>query len=444
MSARKRNESGDGAARRAMRLAAMTAGVSGSYLGYLAQRLFLGEDARDRKLRATHAKAARRLTNELGALRGPAMKIGQAMSLQSGVLPDEMLAELASLQAGAPPMHPSLARAQFKAAMGEYPEAVFREFSPQPFAAASLGQVHSAITRTGERVAVKIQYPAIGDAIAADFKWFRAFLKTSQASRMFADSLVAELQQQITAETDYKREAADIDRFHQWLKPLPWVRVPVVYGKLSGDRVITMSLLQGEHIDEFLAKRPAQRLRDLVGERLTELYYYQVLRLGAFHADPHWGNYLFSPDGSIGLVDFGAVKRLRPEFVDNLRRVFLFPGDRAGAEFAALIEERFASHGLALSAKARAAHVRFALEFYMTVYPPERDKESVPIDFGNVELTKLFMRFSSEFLRSKAVLPEYVMLGRAETGLYQTLNKLRARVRTSAIVRRQLEATLSR
>ena len=95
MSTRKRDETADGAARRAMRLAAMTAGVSGSYLGYLAQRLFLGEDARDRKLR----------------------------------------------------------------------ESVFREFSPEPFAAASLGQVHSAITRTGERVAVKIQYPAIGDAI---------------------------------------------------------------------------------------------------------------------------------------------------------------------------------------------------------------------------------------------------------------------------------------
>jgi predicted unusual protein kinase regulating ubiquinone biosynthesis (AarF/ABC1/UbiB family) len=440
MSGREAPTVSSSATRRALRMAAMSAGVTGSYLGYLAQRLFLGEDARDRKLKATHERAARRMTSGLGALRGPAMKLGQALSIQSGMLPAEMLTELTSLQSAAPPMHPSLVRAQFKAAMGAYPETIFREFSPEPMAAASLGQVHVAVTRRAQRVAVKIQYPAIAEAITADFRWFRTLLKASGQSRLFSDDLIAELEAQITAETNYEREADDIDLFHGALRPLGYVRVPVVHREYSGDRVITMTLLEGEHIERFLARRPTQRQRDVLGERLLELYYFQVLRLAAFHADPHWGNYLFGADGSIGLVDFGAVKRLPAAFVENLHRVFLYPGNRSGAEFGELIDERFAISGMKLSTKARAAHVRFAREFYASVYPPEPEKEEVAINFGNIDVVKQFMRFSADFLSARAVLPEYVMLGRAETGLYQTLNKLGARVRTSKIVRRQLAA----
>ncbi len=96
----------------------MTAGVSGSYLGYLAQSVFLGEDARARKLKETHTKAARHASDELISLRGPLMKLGQALSLQTDMLPEETLAELSALQMRAPGMHPSLVRAQFRASMG--------------------------------------------------------------------------------------------------------------------------------------------------------------------------------------------------------------------------------------------------------------------------------------------------------------------------------------
>ena len=105
----------EGPTRRALRMAALTAGVTGSYVGYLAQRVFLGPDARQRKLKATHTRAAQRMTSELLTLRGPAMKLGQTLSLQAGLLPEEMLSELATLQMSAPGMHPTLARAQFNA-----------------------------------------------------------------------------------------------------------------------------------------------------------------------------------------------------------------------------------------------------------------------------------------------------------------------------------------
>ena len=107
-------------------------------------------------------------------MRGPIMKLGQALSMQTQLFDPAVVEELAGLQMQAPAMHATLMRAQFKTAMGKFPEEIFRSFEPEPFAAASLGQVHWAVTKRGEEVAVKIQYPAIHEAIANDFKMLRA------------------------------------------------------------------------------------------------------------------------------------------------------------------------------------------------------------------------------------------------------------------------------
>ncbi len=133
-------------------------GLVGSYLGYQAQNLFLGEAERPQRQARFQRQASRRVREELGNLKGPAMKLGQLVSMGSGALLPEALEELADLQMRAPGMHASLARAQFKSALGKYPEELFGEFDPEPFAAASLGQVHRGITQSGERVAIKIQY----------------------------------------------------------------------------------------------------------------------------------------------------------------------------------------------------------------------------------------------------------------------------------------------
>jgi predicted unusual protein kinase regulating ubiquinone biosynthesis (AarF/ABC1/UbiB family) len=419
-------------------MAAMTAGVTGSYMGYVAQRAFLGKEGRDRKLKATHTKAARRVTDELSVLRGPAMKLGQALSLQTGI-PDEIIQELATLQMQAPGMHPSLVRAQFKASMKAAPEEIFRSFEPEPFAAASLGQVHRAVTTTGDVVAVKIQYPGMRRAIASDFTFFRTLATTTQLSRYIPESIVAELEQQILAETDYRREADNIDFFREHLRPLPFVTVPDVYRQFSSDRVLTMSYLDGDHLDRFLARRPSQRLRDTLGARLMDLFYFQLLRIEAFHADPHWGNYLFGADGTVGLVDFGCVKYLPHEFVENLKTIFLYPGDRQSAEFRQLLAERYAMRGERMKPAGLHALVRFTDGFIRRLYPPEPEKEQTPFDFSDAEFLRDFVRESTKLLRAKAALPEYVLWARAESGLFQTLHRLKARVRTSLIVRKYLE-----
>lgn len=335
-------------------------------------------------------------------------------------------------------MHPSLVRAQFRGSMGRNPEEVFAEFDAKPFAAASLGQVHRALTREGDEVAVKIQYPGIGDAIASDFRLLRTVALPAQLARFFSAEMLDELEAQITAETDYRREAENIAFFRTSLQPLGFVSVPEVHPELSAERVLTMSRLEGEHLDALLARDPPQEVRDRIGTHLLELFYFQLLRVQAFHADPHWGNYLFREDGSIGLVDFGCVKYVPPKFVENLQKIFLYPGPRDSRAFRRLLDERYSLYGRQLGAEATKALVQFAERFYGRVYPPAVEDDDRPFDFSDPEVLGEYMTQSMRVTRAQGALPEYVFLARAETGLYQTLHRLRARVRTSQIVRRYL------
>lgn len=424
--------------KRALRMAGLGFNVAGSYLGYFAQRAFLNEDKREAKLKQAHGRAASRARQELQSLKGPAMKLGQALSLQSGVLPEDALVELSKLQMEAPGMHPSLMRAQFRSSMGRNPEDVFREFEPEPFAAASLGQVHRAVTRRGERVAVKVQYPDIRQAVENDFTWFRTVSKPAQLTDHIPKLAIDELQQQILAETDYRREADNIEHFREALRPLSFVTVPSVYRDLSTDQVLTMSFVPGWHIDAFLQRRPSRKLRDLIGERLFELFYFQLLQVGAFHADPNTGNYFLNDDGTIGLVDFGCVKHLTRPFVESMRSLFLYPGARDSEHFKALLDERHANFGRKLRPKARQALIEMTETFYRTVYPPEPERDDQAFDFGKSQALLEYTRASQKLINTRLVIPEYIFLARTEMGLYHVLQRLGARVHTSRIVRRYL------
>jgi predicted unusual protein kinase regulating ubiquinone biosynthesis (AarF/ABC1/UbiB family) len=106
-----------------------------------------------------------------------------------------------------------------------------------------------------------------------------------------------------------------------------------------------MSFVRGRHLEQFLKQKPNQKLRDQLGTNLVELFYFQLLKLGAFHADPHWGNYLFNDNASIGLVDFGCAKKLAPAELKYLKSVFLYPGDRHSPEFRRVLETNYRAQG---------------------------------------------------------------------------------------------------
>jgi len=195
--------------------------------------------------------------------------------------------------------------------------------------------------------------------------------------------------------------------------------------------------MAGRHLEDFLTQRPSQKLRNELGSHLFEMFYFQLLKMETFHADPHWGNYLFTNDASIGLVDFGCVKQLRPESVAYLRSVSLYPNARDSSGFRLILERHYQLAGEKLLPAARRALVRFADNFYRKVYPPEPEKQQ-PFDFGDAAFLQDYLRESKNLFRTKGVLTEFIFMGRAEMGLYQTLHRLRARVPTSQIVRKYL------
>ncbi len=304
-----------GSVKRTARILQLGAGLAGSYLVHHLQRPFLDKKRADNEKEALGRKSAKKMREELQGLRGPIMKIGQALSMQTHFLDSNTVSELSALQMHAPPMHPALMRAQFKSALGKYPEELFRSFETEPFAAASLGQVHWAITKSGEEVAVKIQYPAMREAIESDFTALRTAGFAARITGHLPESVIRELQRGIVEETDYTKEAQNMEFFGNALAPLDFVHIPKVLPDFSSDRVLTMSRVPGLRLQDFLKTNRSQAVRDKLGEGLTRLFFYQLFRVQALHADPHPGNYLFNNDGTISLVDYGCVKHLKPEVV---------------------------------------------------------------------------------------------------------------------------------
>jgi hypothetical protein len=404
----------------------------GSYLGYQAQNLLLGEGERPQRQARFQQQASRRVREELGNLKGPAMKLGQLVSMGSGVLRPEALEELANLQMRAPGMHASLARAQFKSALGKYPEELLREFDPEPFAAASLGQVHRGITRSGEKVAIKIQYPAIRSAIENDFKLFRSLTLPGRVTGHLPSALLAEFERGFLEETDYLHEAQNLEFFRKALKGLPYLSVPQVYRELSGDRVLTMSFTDGTPFRSFLMEKPSAALRNLVGERLVEMYYTQLHWLKSLHADPHPGNYLFRSDGRIGLVDFGCVKRLRIEITEIMNSIVnrsWRSSDAAARRF----------QGLVVGAKMPLHRARKLLpiaEASADFLFPQGPSADPVVNFCDPKLFELAASNSKQALRGRLWHPEFAFVSRTELGLVHLLHELGAKVNMGAVWRR--------
>lgn len=418
---------------RGYRIGKLGVSLIGSYLGYQAQNLLLGTDTRPQRRDRLHKDVSRRVRAELGALKGPVMKLGQMLSLQTDFLSEESLKELAGLQMQAPPMHATLARAQFKSAFGKYPEEAFREFDPEPFAAASLGQVHRAVTFHGEKVAVKIQYPAIRSAIENDLKLLRSAMLLTRVTGHVSSALLDEIARGLLEETDYIHEAANIDYFRKGLSGLNFVTVPRVHRELTTDRVLTMSFVEGESLGDWLKRKPSQALRDLMGARLAEAYETQLQHLRAIHADQHPGNYLFQPDGRFGLVDFGCVKRVSFDILE-VQRFYETRGWRE-SEAAA---RRFLSiiHGKAVP-YARARKILPLLEECLDIFqPPGSD---FVIDFRTLkkdQFNEMQLKMGRQILQDKLINPDFVYVMRGDMGFWHLIGQISATVNVSVISRR--------
>lgn len=418
---------------RLVRMGLMGAGVVGRNALAGIRKIGATEERRREIDLATHESNAVRIFDGMTQMKGAFMKLGQMLSLQAHTLPEPYLRRLADLQWEAPPMHGTLMRMQFRNEIGKSPEEAFATFEREPFAAASLGQVHRATLESGDAVAVKIQYPGIDRSIESDFANLKAMLSTIRLSREQYGEVwdaVDEVRLHFHREVDYVQEAATIEEFRRLLGDRNDIRIPRVYRELSTSRILTMEFVEGRHLRDYLKTKPSQEERDALGEKLLDLFFRQAFDFGLLHADPHPGNYLFLEGGRIGLLDFGCSKKFDATFMKEHKNLFRVPiGDAEG------LERHYRVFGM-LGEKDPLRDQKRAALLRMQTLDIAKYHEDRLFDFGDAAHYKELMEGFQALMRLGLTTPGYVLYVRAKMGLYHLFHQLGARIRCHKVYRK--------
>ncbi len=416
---------------RTVPLAGLAGRTAGEAVVAALRKRLTGEDSAE-----FHKRTSERYAAMLGHSKGVLMKAGQVLSfvaLGSLVPPERQRvyqAAMARLQADAPPMAPELAAAVVEAELGAPPEKVFAEFDPHAFAAASIGQVHAARLADGRRVAVKVQYPGVDQAIRADLdntELLATFLQLLGAvvpgsNRLDVRAVAREVADRIGEEIDYRIEAAYQTDFANAYRDHPVIRIPEVVPELSTGRVLTMDFADGMRWSE--AVQADQQMRDRWGEVIYRFALGSLRMVGMFHADPHPGNYLFHDDGAVTFLDFGCVNRFSAEQVQLMQRIVA----AAIADDATALWNTFVEIGFLTAADAPTPAE--LLEWYRDKLQPlvaEQPFTYTPAFAASVVQGYFDRRGTTGSVIRRVELPrEYVFLTRIDLGLTALLAELQA------------------
>lgn len=396
--------------------------IGRGYATNSARQVFADAARREELKSERQLRTATEVAEALGSMKGALMKLGQLASYLDGGMPQPVRDALATLQQDAPPMAPELAAQVVTDELGAPPSVIFEEWDPVPIAAASIGQVHRAMTRDGVAVAVKVQYPGVDQAIRSDLDNTASLL--AMARMVFpgldAEPLVGELRARLVDELDYRLEADSQQRFAQAFAGHPFIHIPAVRTDLSSGRVLTTELVTGSRYDEVVAW--SQEERDLAGETIFRFVFGCLYRLHGFNGDPHPGNYLFHGGGRVTFLDFGLVKWFEPSDVALLAQMvdtIVFRED-AHAFRSAVEAAGFLKPAPSLSDEQVVEHLS---HYYQMVLRPGRS--TCTPEYAS-ETIRRFFDAGNEVVRHANVPPPFVILQRINLGLYAVLAGLRA------------------
>ena len=311
---------------RAARYARVGANVGGVAARMAGTRLFGGDG---------DAANAAALTRALGGLKGPLMKVAQLLSTIPDAIPAEYAEELAKLQNEAPPMGAAFVRRRMAAELGLDWQNRFASFDFKPAAAASLGQVHRAVSHDGLNLACKLQYPDMSSAVEADLSQLDVLLAIQRRMSPAIDAreAIKEIGARLREELDYRREAKHAALYGLMLDGVDQVRVPRVELELSTDRLLTMEWLDGRKLLSF--KDAPLEVRNRIAIAMFKAWWVPFSHYGVIHGDPHLGNYTVRGDEAevegINLLDYGCIRVFPPTFVAGVVDLYegLRQGDRA-------------------------------------------------------------------------------------------------------------------
>jgi predicted unusual protein kinase regulating ubiquinone biosynthesis (AarF/ABC1/UbiB family) len=306
---------------RTARVSGLAAGQAARHLGTRAANLGRSDDGKQAALERRNLEAAEQIVAALGTMKGAAMKLGQVMSfLDVGLVPEEhredFQRKLGELRDAAPKVRFADMRKVMESELGESIEEVFGAFETEPIAAASIGQVYRARLHDGRDVAVKVQYPGVAQAVRADMQNLGMILRLMKriAPGLDVKSTAEEIRTRIGDELDYELEAQNQRTLARIFRGHPFIRVPEVVSSLSREKVLVSEYVTGLGFDAI--KELGQDTRDRVGEIVFRFFFGCMYRHRQFSGDPHPGNFLLQPDGSVAFLDFGLFKVMPAELIE--------------------------------------------------------------------------------------------------------------------------------
>ena len=259
---------------------------------------------------------AQKLRHAFGNLKGPFMKMVQFLATVPDALPPEFATEFLTLQSNAPSMGEGFVRRRMAGELGINWRDLFQDFSLKASHAASLGQVHQAVSKEGVKLAIKLQYPDMETTINADLKQLNLVLGIYQTFNKSIDTqdIADEIRERLHEELDYVHEAQNLKQFRKIFKnTLDFIVVPEVYPEFSTRRLLTMEWIEGKSALDFVGHE--NNFRDELGRKLFLAWYWPLYRFGILHGDPHPGNYLILSDERISVLDFGCVRKFDKLFL---------------------------------------------------------------------------------------------------------------------------------
>ena len=405
---------------RTVRLVASGLRLSGRFIARKARYLVVSRQQREAVDRRYHEETARAIVDSMGQMKGVLMKLGQIVSFMDETLP-EAYQGLRVLQAQAPPMAYDIVAHVIRDDLGRDPELLFETFEREPLAAASIGQVHRATLLDGTRVAVKVQYPGVAEAIRSDLNNYGMLMGMLQvvAPNIDAKPIVDELKARILEEVDYHQEARNQEEMRALFAGHRHIVIPRVVPNRSSARVLTTEYVEGQTFYSFLDSATAAEKRQAV-LTLRDFVFDALWHHHVFNGDPHPGNYIFLPDNRIAFIDFGCVKRFDPTFMQDFRvlnRAYL-TGDVQGY-FAKARDMHFISPGHEHRVTPEWLW-DYARWFYLPIL------EDAEFTFTPEYCKKALGQLFGENMKRLNMPPEYVVLNRITFGLNSILSHLGA------------------
>lgn len=296
---------------RATKFIVTGAKIGGNYLKHYSKKIVNPDLTKDQ----LHEDNATDIYNSLSQLKGSALKVAQMLSMDKNMLPTAYQQHFAMAQYSAPPLSYPLVVKSFEQAFKKRPSEIFESFTTSAMNAASMGQVHQAVLN-GKKLAVKIQYPGVSDTIKSDLAMVKPIaLSMFKLNPVEYDEFIGEVQSRLLEEANYSLELERSLLLSKKCEGIPNLVFPKYYQEYSSPRILTMDWIEGEPLGEYLkTKRKPGATADKLGQAMWDFYHFQIHTLKTLHADPHPGNFIITPDHQLGVIDFGCVKVIPPDF----------------------------------------------------------------------------------------------------------------------------------